>query len=383
MSRYNFFVTHHAGITYVSLTSWIFRLEGELQGEFEAGTDFRIGLLVNSQSTRDRIYAQPAADVAVPLAACVALRDPDVGYFLLSGTPYEPIAITFDSPEMDSMVPIRQEASPTRDREPSMVPLDFYEPRPVYNPPRAFDEGSALPMLLERLRTSRHKTIVNQEVKLSPLTLQIFTDAHKVLSDETYKLGVATAEIFRRCELLQTELKQQVQKANEVKGKIDTINGVHRDDESDNTMYDRRIFDARKRQERIAKRVDDLRKIVGKATTRDLSNKERAFVEEVRTLSASVSGPQEGEDADTNRQSNELWKRLENVKRLQAELIVDVESLKNQGQGTMEPPSSTQELRIPQDIRRTKLQQVQSLLSRETALVEAVTSRLERLQATV
>ena len=145
-------------------------------------------------------------------------------------------------------------------------------------------------------------------------------------------------------------------------------------------MYDRRIFDARQRQERIAKRVDDLRKIVGKATTRDLSNKERAFVDEVRTLGASVSGPQEGEEAETQRQSNELWRRLENVKRLQAELIVDVESVRNEG--TAEAPS-TQELRIPQDIRRSKLQQVQSLLSRETALVEAVTSRLERLQATV
>lgn len=386
MSRYSFFVTHHAGITFVSLTSWIFRLEGELQGEFEAGTDFRIGLLVNSQSTRDRVYAQPTADVAVPLAACVALRDPDVGYFLLSCTPYEPIAITFDSPEMDSVIPTREEASPVRDREASMAPLDFYEPRPVYNPPHVFDEGSALPTLLERLRTSRHKTAVNQEVRLSPLTLQIFTDSHKVLSDETYRLGVAAAEIFRRCEMLQSELKQQVQKANEVKGKIDTINGVHRDDESDNTMYDRRIYDARKRQERIAKRVEDLRKIVGKATTRDLSNKERAFVEEVRTLGASVSGPPEGEQLsdDARQQSNEMWKRLENVKRLQAELVADVEALKKAGSvGDKDAPPTSQDLRIPQDIRRSKLQQVQGLLSRETALVEAVTSRLERLQATV
>lgn len=378
MSRYSFFVTHHAGITFVSLTSWVFRLEGELLADHEAGTDFRIGLLVNSQSSRDRIYAQPSADVAVPLAACVAIRDPDLGYFLLSATPYEPIALTFETPDID-LAPIRQE-SPIREREVSMAPLDFYEPRPVYNPPHIFDTGSSLPNLLERLRTSRHKTIVNQEVRLSPLTLQIFTDAHKVLSDETYKLGVAAAEVFRRCELLQSELHQQVRKANEVKGKIDTINGVDRNDEAENAMYDRRIAEAKDRQERLTKRVDNLRKIVGKATTRDLSTKERAFVEEVRNLETNVLGSSGAQESSASQQSKQLWKRLEEVKKLQTELVADVENLKKSGEVEV---AATGELRIPQDIRRTKLQQVQGLLARETALVEAVTSRLERLQQTV
>ncbi|KND92271.1 hypothetical protein TOPH_03206 [Tolypocladium ophioglossoides CBS 100239] len=375
MSRYSFFVTHHAAITFVSLTSWIFRLEGELLGDHEAGTDFRIGLLVNSQSARDRIFPQATADVSVPLAACVAIRDPDLGYFLLSATPYDPIGLAFETPDID-LAPIRQE-SPGREREASMAPLDFYEPRPVFNPPHAFEEDSALPTLLERLRTSRHKTMVNQEVKLSPLTLQIFTDAHKVLSDETYKLGVAAAEVFRRCELLQAELRQQVSKANEVKGKIDTISGASRENhEADNAMYERRISEAKDRQQKLTRRVDDLRKLVGKATTRDLSVKERAFVEEVKTLETSVSG----EEAGATHQSKQLWKRLDEVKRLQAGLLGEVEALKKSGDVQVASPG---ELRIPQDIRRSKLQQVQGLLSRETALVEAVTSRLEQLQTSV
>lgn len=379
MSRYSFFVTHHAAVTFISLTSWIFRLESELLGDHEAGTDFRIGLLVNSQSSRDRIYAQSTADVAIPLAASVAIRDPDLGYFLLSSTPYEPIALTFETPDID-LAPIRHE-SPVREREASMAPLDFYEPRPVYHPPHAFDAGSSLPTLLERLRTSRHKTTVNQEVKLSPLTLQIFTDAHKVLSEETYKLGVAAAEVFRRCEMLQAELRQQVAKANEVKGKIDTINGAHRDDEPENEMYDRRIAEAKERQERLTKRVDNLRKIVGKATTRDLSTKERAFVEEVKTLEANVLGvSSSGEESYAKQQSKQLWKRLEEVKKLQTDLVGEVEALKKSGEVEVAPAG---ELRIPQDVRRSKMQQVQGLLARETALVEAVTSRLERLQATV
>ncbi|EMT70233.1 Nucleoporin nup82 [Fusarium odoratissimum] len=346
-SRYNFFVTHHAAITFISLTSWIFRLESELNGDSEAGTDFRIGLLVNSQSTRDRIYSQPTADIAVPLAACNVLRDPDVGYFLLSATPYEPIALTFDTPEVD-LAPIRQE-SPSYEREASMAPLDFYEPRPVFNPSHTFDEGSALPTLLERLRTSRHKTVVNQEVRLSPLTLQIFTDAHKVLADETHRLGMAAAEVFRRCELLQSELKQQVMKANEVKGKIDTINGSHRDGEADNAMYDRRVM---------------------------------------KSMEASISAPDyaelaSGKSKATPAQAKQLWKRLEDIKHLQADLTAEVEAMNKATGETDGPATPSAELRIPQEVRRAKLQQVQGLLSRETALVDAVTARLERLQTSV
>lgn len=380
MSRYNFFVTHHAAITFISLTSWIFRLESELNGDSEAGTDFRIGLLVNSQSSRDRIYSQPTADVAVPLTACNVIRDPDLGYFLLSATPYDPIALTFDTPEVD-LAPIRQE-SPVFEREASIAaPLDFYEPRPVFNAPHVFDEGSALPTLLERLRTSRHKTIVKQEVRLSPLTLQLFTDAHKVLADETYRLGIAAAEVFRRCDLLQTELRQQILKANEVKGRIDNINGSHRDGEADNVMYERRVGAAKDRQGKLAQRLENLRKMVGKATTRDLSSKERAFVEEVKALEASVSEPASGENAATRLQSKQLWKRLEDIGRLQEELFAEVEALKKAGDGEVAGP--TAELRIPQEIRKAKLHQVQSLLSRETALVEAVTARLERLKTSV
>ncbi|KFA67383.1 hypothetical protein S40285_00201 [Stachybotrys chlorohalonatus IBT 40285] len=375
MSRYNFFITHPAAITFISFAPWVFRLESELNGNSEAGTDFRIGLLVNSQSTRERLYSQSTADIAVPLAACCVFRDPDVGYFLLSSTPYEPITLTFESPD-DDFLPMRHE-TPEFEKEATMVPLDFYEPRPVFQPSHVFEEGSALPALLDRLSSSRHKAVVNQEVRLSPLTLQIFTDAHKVLSDETYRLGIAAAEVFRRCELLQSELKAQIAKANEVKGKIDTIRGSHRRDETENAMYERRIAVAKKRQGSLTERLENLRRIVGKANTKDLSTKERAFVDEVRSVEASVSKPDNGQAEESSSQPRELWRRLEDVKGLQAQLVAEVESL--QKAGSKETPAMG-DVKIPQDIRRTKLQQVQGLLARESTLVEAVTARLERLQ---
>ena len=386
-SRYNFFVTHHAGITYVSLTSWIFRLEGELNGDSEAGTDVRIGLLVNSQSSRDRLYSQPTADAAVPLAGAVAMRDPDLGYFLISATPYDPVVLSFDTPDPD-LGPINQDV-PTIKREETPPALDYYEPRPVYQVPHVFEENSALPTLMERLRTSRHKTVMSQEIRLSPLTLQIFTDAHKVLSDETYRLGVAAAELFRRCELLQTELRQQITKANGLKSRVDAIRGVHRDGDTDKDMYELRVAVSRDRQKKLVERVDSLRKTVGKATSRPLSAKERAFIGEVKTLDVSVSGGKE--EVTPAGAKQQLWKRLEDVRRLQADLTAEAESLVKAGEETddAEPTKAAtpsggrggSELRIPQDVRRMKLQQVQSLLARETALVEAVTSRLEKLKA--
>jgi nucleoporin NUP82 len=376
MSRYDFFVTHHAGIVFVSLASWIFRLEKELTGDSEAGTDFRIGLVVNSQSSRDRIYSQSTADSTVPLPAAVPIFDPDIGYFLLSCTPYEPIALTFDTPEID--IPPEPEDSPVFEREMSKPTLDFYEPRPIYLPSHVFDERSAVPDLLDRVKTSRHKALFSQEVRLSPVTLAIFTDAHKVVSDETYRLGIAVSELFRRCEQLQKDLREQIEKANQVKSKVDAISGAHRDGESDNVHYERRVEEARERQDRLASRVERLRQMVGKATTRDLSAKERAWFGEVKSLESNVLGSNEPEQPEG--QSKQLWRRLEEVKEVQASLMSEAESLRKAGD-VVDVPSPGKELRIPQEIRRSKLQQVQALLSRETALVEAVTSRLERLQA--
>lgn len=374
MSRYDFFVTHHAGIVYISLTSWIFRLEKELNGDSEAGTDFRIGLVVNSQSSRDRIFSQNA-EQTIPLAAAITIHDPDVGYFLLSATPYDPVALTFDAPEFDT-IPVRDD-SPVFEREASKPMLDFYEPRPVFNPSHVFDEKSILPQFVERLRTSRYKAVLNQEIRLSPMTLGIFTDAHKVLSEETHKLGLAAAEVFHRCGLLMTELEEQIRKAREVKQKVDDIAPDDETKESDRARYERRADEAQKRQKSLTDRLENLRKVVGRSTARDLSAKERAWFEEVHSVESNIA---ESDSSQKQPKSTPLWRRLDDATELQAELLSEVESLKKKGDVDVTSSPSARELRIPQDIRRSKLQQVQVLLTRETALVEAVTERLERLQ---
>lgn len=381
VSRYNLFVTHHAGIIYISLTNWIFRLEKELLGESEAGSDLRVGLIVNSQSSREKLYSQSTADAAFPLAGVVALQDPDIGYFLLSATPFDAIALTLESPDND-LVKV-EELSEDSLEVIQPAPLEFYEPRPVFKPSHTFDQPSALPTLLQRAQTSRHRAAFGSEVRLSPLTLSVFTDAHRVLSDETYRLGLGAAELFRRCELLLDEFWVQIDKVKEVKAKVDMIQGVQRDGLSDNDMYEERIQAAKTRQASINRRLESLRKNIGRSAVRELSAKERAFFEEVKAVAANLSedDAKDGDDtASSNNRVQPLWKRLDAAKELQKELKSEVDAIKSKEAGEVQSPSHRTEIKVPSEIRRSKLQQVQTLLDRETALVEAVSSRLERLK---
>ncbi|KAK6950143.1 hypothetical protein Daesc_008469 [Daldinia eschscholtzii] len=379
-SRYSFYITHPSSITHVSLSPWVFRLESELQGDSQAGSEFRIDLLVNGQSsTRERLYTSAIqGDTQFPLTASVAIRDPDLGYFLLSATPFDPVALIFDTPE-DDLAPIRS-ASPSFDKDAEVQPLEFYEPRPVFQPSHSFDMGSALPKLLNQLRTGRHKTIVNQEVRLSPATLQIFTEAHQILSDETYKLGVAAAEVFRRCVQLQTELKQQVIKASEVKARVEAVTGEDQDEsnpESSNAAMERRIQNAREKGEALNRRLEKMRKLVSRGTSRELSDKEKAWINEVNVLDATLFGSTTAAGPSRLKMTK---KRYEEVTRLKDELVKEAEKLgASTEEGEESLSASTTDLRIPSELRKAKINQVKGLIERETALVDAVKSRLERL----
>ncbi|KAI1815310.1 hypothetical protein GGS20DRAFT_544403 [Poronia punctata] len=381
-SRYSFFITHPSSITFISLSPWVFRLESELQGESEAGSDFRINLLVNGQaSTRERLHSNPnQGDMPLPLTAAVAIRDPDLGYCLLSATPFEPITMTFEMPE-DEFAPIHA-SSPSLSRDAEVQPLEFFGPRPVYQPSHVFEETSALPTFIDRLRTSRHKTIMHQEIRLSPLTLQIFTEAHQILSDETHRLGIGASEVFRRCMGLQEQLKQQIAKANEVKARVEAITGEDQSEdgepESSNAAIERRLQEAKERGESLSRRLEKLRKTVNKATSRELSKKEQEWVKEVKTADAGINGSMQ--PGDGSNRAKQYMDRYQKVVVLKDELTEEAKSLDVPAGEEEDTPNLAQsDLRIPSELRRAKIGQVKSLIDRESALVEAVKSRLERL----
>ncbi|KAK3368218.1 hypothetical protein B0H63DRAFT_488022 [Podospora didyma] len=390
-SRYSFYVTHSAGITFISLAPWVFRLECELQADSEAGSEFRIDLLAKSQvPERERIYTQAPGHHA--LAAATAIRDPDLGHFVLSATPHDPVALFFDVPKDDSVpAAAAREATPLHMlpewREPSEAP-PAWEPRPLFHPSESLDHGSALPEWIGHLKTGKRRTLVQQEVRLSIATLEVFSEGHRLVSSEILELNNTVAELFRKCEALQGELREQITRVNAIKPQIEVITGeadVSGDEEpipQDKFIKDR-LRNAQRRQRELKERMERLRVNMGRASGRELSDKERAWMDEVRSLQSSVLGSEaEGGQATSPNKAKQTWKRLEEVKALRDTLFSQAEQLQKRGTdgaGEDAPSSPRSQLRIPTEVRKAKVAQVMAMLDRETALVDATKSRLEKL----
>jgi len=286
-----------------------------------------------------------------------------------------PISISFEDPEFELDITHRSR-SPTYDEEPEK-PLRFIEPRPVYQPASSFDEDSALPSLLAKLQHTKYKRLLKEEVRLSPATLSIMTEAHKVLSEETYRLGMAAAELFRRCDRLQIELRSQINKANEVAKRIESQTGEDFDDgpsESSNEIMERRIQVARENQKAITARFENMRKRITKNTNRELSDKERAWADEIVSLENKVLGAADVHAASSNKKNLEPWQRYEEVKHLKAELLEQIQMMAQDDEGKVEKG-----IKVPSEIRKAKVAQIMGLLERETALVEGAKLRLEKL----
>jgi len=372
-SRYNFFITDTSSVTYISLSPWVFTLENELR-DSGAGAAFRIDLMIKSHnSIRERTHTEKSEDRSSSLAASVAIRDPDLGYFVLTATPYRPIAVLFEAPEIEE---IDQRArSDTLDSEYDK-PLMIIEPRPVYQPSHALEEQSALPSLLEKLRHSKYRRLLKEDIRLSPATLQVMTDAHKVLSEETHRLGTAAAELFRRCERLQIELKNQIKKVHEVAERVDDATGDDRDDNGPATTVNKRVEArvqaASSRQKELTERIERLRRQATKATGRELTDKEKLWADEVRQVEEALLGE------DMTQSDNGPLARFKQIEELKEELLQEVEDVK----GEEERPVS-RGVQVPAEIRKAKVSQINALLDRESALVEGAKIRLEKLKLTL
>jgi len=379
-SRYSFFVTHPFGITYLSLSPWVFRLEQELQADSEERADFRIELLATASSTRERVYTHPQEG---PLAACVAIRDPDLGYFLLSAAQQGAVAVEFETPDDEFRPPARATQSPsyqTDEEEPKK--LDFNLARPAFQTPDELNERSELERAKGMLFSSRHQFLKNQEVRLSPATLEVLTNVHRLVGTESGRLNRAAAQLFNKLESLPAELQEQVLKANLVKQRIEKISGEDVEPDqpvSDQVRLQMRLQEAKKRQETLVQRMEKLKRMTHRATGRVLSDKERGWQQEVRGVEASIDSPGKGEASPLK--GKPLWKRLEEIQDLKAELAGQAEAVRTEGEAREGEAlrSSVSGLKVPVDIRREKYGKVMQLLDREAALVTAVKDRLERL----
>lgn len=376
LSRYAFYVTNSCTITYISLQPWAFRLDAELN-EATAGADFRIDLMAKAgKSTRQRVYTQKPIDHSSPLAACTLIHDPDLGYFLLSSTSRGPVSLKFES-HHDPVIDFRRSRSISSSYEiADDEPMVLCHPRPVYEPSYLLSENSAVPQLLETLGHSKYRRLLREDVRLSPATLQIMAEAHKVLSEETHRIGTAAAELFRRCTRLQVELMEQIKVASDVSRRVQAITGEDVDDGpiiSANDRIKSRIAATMETQKILTQRLEAIRKRTSKGSNRELSDKEKAWVSEVKLLESKVDGGGENDGFERGK-AKEPWERYKEVEALKEELLEQVEDATAE-----DDMPATPNLKVPSELRKAKMAQIMGLLDRESALVEAAKDRLERL----
>jgi nucleoporin NUP82 len=397
-SRYAFFLSNNQAIFNISLEPWIAALEDEFINPTDSGAAFRLDVLLDvEKSTVEQILNRNAASENATAATCISIVDSDLGHFILTTSASRPQAVVVELPIDRSLY-----TSFAPDDAPLALPAPAI--RQPYQPSDAFSAVSALPGFLDtavqrnaRLRKSDLKTTI----RFSPASLELLTDAHRLLSTETSRLGAAAADLFRRCDRMRAELSEQIRKVNEISKRAEAVTGDD-DDGQDaekprivgKEKIEERMNNARTRSKELSKRVEAMRRRMGTLGGRELSAKEEAWQVEVSALSASL-----GERVDAAEgikvPEEDIADRFQAIAEMQRALIARARESTEQQQPDpvtptrdITPPhqdeSQSQDLsasvsRIPADFKQRKIAQVLQLLDRETALVDAVMDRLNKL----
>ena len=319
VSRYSFFTTHSQGVYFFSLEPWLQNLEKEIQSNDSAGTSFRLGVFRNGPSTlREQILSfNPASGnrSAPGVPGCVVLEDSDLGYFLLTTCDDQPQAATLDRP-YSTLIPT---LAPLEDEELDQTGvggLALGPTRNSYQPPSVFYESSIIPSFLENHVQARHRHLVNQPVRLSPTTLDLMTQAHRVLSLETSQQGYAAADLFRRCERLVEELRDQISRVAECAERTERLMDKNPEDSNDSeeevktnspgqSRLKYRLEKAQGRQTELRDRFDKLSKKLHSSGGKQLSEKEKGWISELKTQAKAVGIKPEDELGDVRLNHNQ------------------------------------------------------------------------------
>ncbi|KAJ5770609.1 uncharacterized protein N7511_002660 [Penicillium nucicola] len=391
-SRYTFFVTTATNVISLSLTAWAQRLEAELKAEDSAGSAFRLQVLCDGNvCQREKILQVSEADVTSKfehLAQSLVFYDFDLGYLLLTSLPSNPYAAVMDSPEDALAAELERQLS---DRMATKSTSAVLPPRRApYQVPAVFYSECPLNSFVEKHVPHRQRHTLKEQVRLSPATLDLVATAHRVLSAHTNALERAASDLFRRCERLQGEMQDQLKQISDVAERVKGVTSEIGEDghriEGVRTgeALDRRLQAAKDKQDQLQSRYEALRKKVLNSGGRPLSEREKAWVTEVKTLSGSL---QPGEEEDQDDQDQDLVPRLETVKRLALDLIAQTKTIAAKSPSRGEPGSPNSPVgahpKVPQRLQRAKVADAMRMVERESAVIDAITARLERLNTSL
>ncbi|KAF7510710.1 hypothetical protein GJ744_006076 [Endocarpon pusillum] len=415
IAPYDFYLTSKARVDYLSLSSWASRLETELlsPASSDTGRDFRLKVLCRDEiilaeeilDCSDSTNEKPSEH----LSSALIMNNPEIGYFLLTCSASGPYATTFDTPDTISQTVILARRNDSLGPNSPDAQLDLTlsddtitaSPRAPYEPPPIFYEPATA--LLKQFSSAnvpqRHRAALKQEIRLSPSTLDIMTAAHRILSSQTSQLEQAAAELFRRCDRLREELGDQVRQMAELSERIQRNDTSAETEHSDrNSRCEHRIAKARDRQQSLSERYEALRRKVGRATagTRELSTKEKAWMSEITNLATTFGVDSEMEvDVPEAQTDKPVASRYEVVRELAGSLLAEAgEVQKSQGLDSPSPQKGSSLLRttsnvssvsrmsnlgVPPKLQKAKIEEAMYMVEREAAVINAVMTRLERL----
>ncbi|KAL8996757.1 MAG: hypothetical protein Q9188_006491 [Gyalolechia gomerana] len=389
-SRYSFFITHGRGIYFFSLAPWIDQLDRELLNPSTSGTQSRLRTMHGFIRTlRERIIRFDHSintEASTSANACIVLYDSDLGYFLLTshnGNTY-PHAASLDVPRtaLVETEPLPDEA------DDSFAYLEDGEPhtelvtRPAYEPSPLFWNDSSLPSLISRTVPPHRRRTLQEEIRFSGATLELMFSTHRLLSEETASIQHAVADLINRCQRMMQEMAEQLQQVRLQAAKADQLQRGGGGDDIEGENADEKL---ESRVERARKRHTDLKTRMGRVTMKltevegkPLNEKETQWLKELEQLDRAID---KSADSPTNghrgRSIEPWWQRYEEVKYLSGELVETAKRMEEQGGGKKK--GEEDEYAVPNEMRKRKVEQVMGLLERESALVDAVSSRLERL----
>lgn len=433
------FVTYSIGVAQLDTSAFQGKLAQELNGEGESGVNFRIGMLIdNTQSACEQVItfdsrATPP-DSHNETITCTNLYDPDLGHFVLTSSSGQPSAVTLDTTSLDLDI-LETAAADDFDITAELQHLNIAQ-RPAYQPSSTFWALSTLSTFLDDHVHSRNRTSLHNEIRLSPATLDILMTVHRALSTETHKLGLAAADLFARCTRLQDEFQKQIASARDATERIDAVTrleGEYEDEGGEVSVRENvemRLHSVRTTQEALMLRYEEVRRKVARVNRRPFSEREREWTGEVERLGelvlrgidevdriddvdadlddevdavADADGEESG-DAEANTQNvppithPETSQRFDEISELRDGLLVqytehqaELERKAHRDDGNsniMDADISEKEkadlsLSVALDRRRARAVEVEMLLERQAAMIEAAREKLGRLKSVV
>lgn len=388
-SRYSFFVTHDQGVYFFSLAPWVDQLDRELLNPSTSGSQSRLRTMRSSTMTlRERILRFDHSinpDSSTSANACIVLYDSDLGYFLLTSNNENtyPHAASLDIPKtaLIKTEPLSDDADlsfPYPENEETPTELVT---RPAYSPSAAFYKDSSLPSLVARTVPQHRRRTLHEEIRFSGATLELMFSTHRLLSEETTTIQSAVADLINRCQRMMQEMAEQLQQARLQAAKADQLQrgGGGEDIAGENVdeKLQSRMERARKRHTELKTRMGNVGKKLSDLEQKPLNDQETQWLKELEQLDRVTDTSAHG--GTGNGHTEPWWQRYEEVKHLTGELVDTAKRVEEQGENKNKQGEDGDEFGVPNEIRKRKVEQVMGLLERESALVDAVSARLERL----